>query len=104
MGPADVQLRRPIVDGKAVTASLYKTGTRKHYDGQVDERILAYAERRAKEFCPARAYVLDVFEAVDDPHAQARLYIGEVNNFNSAGFYAADMQKLIGAVEAMEGF
>jgi hypothetical protein len=44
---------------------------------------------------PDRAYVLDVFM-----HADAR-YVGELNNLNSAGFYAYDVGKMVAAIEAM---
>lgn len=54
-----------------------------------------FAAARAAEFQPARAFVLDVFEF------EGELFIGEVNNLNSAGFYAADMQKLVAAIDSM---
>jgi hypothetical protein len=40
--------------------------------------------------------VLDVGRVGD------QLKVVEVNTLNSAGFYAADMQKLVEAIEAME--
>lgn len=90
------EYRTWIVDKKVVTASLYKTGTRKHYQECTEQRIIDFAEFAAKVWTPARAFVLDVFET--DEH----LYIGEINNLNSAGFYAADMQKLVMAIEEMK--
>ena len=84
-----------IVDGKAVAWSQYKVGRRKlkNYIPDVDERIRNFAEKCAAIWSPHRAYVLDIFETPNG------LFIGEVNNLNSAGFYAANMGKLIIALE-----
>lgn len=87
-----------VVDGKIVTASLYKAGTRVHYDGAVESTILEFASQfvGGDRWEPARAYCLDVFDT------EIGIKIGEVNNINSAGFYAADMQRLVAAIEDME--
>lgn len=84
-----------IVDGKAVSWSQYRVGRRKlkNYIPDVDERIRNFAEECAAIWSPHRAFVLDIFETPDG------LFIGEVNNLNSAGFYAANMGKLIMALE-----
>jgi hypothetical protein len=84
-----------MVDGKAVTASLYKTGTIKRYSDEVDPKVIAYAEGLAQIWQPARAYVVDVFDTSDG------LKVGEVNNLNCSGFYAGNMQRLVAAVEMM---
>jgi hypothetical protein len=90
------EYRTWIVDGKVITASLYKQGPHKYSRPEVDDRVIEFANARAQQFQPARAFVLDVFE---DEHGL--LYIGEINNLNSAGFYAADMQKLVAAIDNM---
>lgn len=89
------EYRTWIVDGKAVAWSQYKIGNRKlkNYIADVDRRILDFAEHCAAQWSPHRTYVLDIFETPDG------LFIGEVNNLNSAGFYAANMGKLIMALE-----
>lgn len=84
-----------IVDGKVATASLYKRGGKPLFHPGVDAHILAFAADRSKEWGPARAYVLDV--AV----TETGLYVIETNTLNSAGLYAADVCKLVGAIEAM---
>jgi hypothetical protein len=89
------EFRTWIVDGKVVTASQYKLGRHKTYQPLVDQRVLDFAQDQANIWGPAPCYVLDVFEDV-----QGQLWIGEVNTLNCAGFYAADMNKLVGAVEA----
>lgn len=87
------EYRTWIVDQRVVAWSQYKTGTMKHYAENVDERILNFAAEQAKIYSPVRAYVLDIFETPDG------LRIGEVNNLNAAGFYKANMGKLIMALE-----
>jgi hypothetical protein len=97
-----------IVDGKAVTASYYKFGTLKRYDAAVEPELLAWAEARAAEWSPARAYVMDVAVVPydqDDPEGWTKhvtpYKIVEVNNINSAGWYKADMNRLVQALEDM---
>jgi hypothetical protein len=85
-----------MVDGKAVTASLYKFGTIKRYDDGVPVAITRFAEELARRWTPSRAYVVDI---ADTPEG---LKVVEVNNLNCAGFYAGDMQKLVAAIEGMK--
>lgn len=93
------EYRTWIVDSKVITMSLYKTGTWKHSEECTEDRVRSFANFCASIFCPARAFVLDIFE-----DNYSHLYIGEVNNLNSSGFYAADMQKLVAAIDSMEGY
>jgi hypothetical protein len=88
------ETRTWIVDGRVVTASGYKVGTIKRYTSpdQVDDRITTFAQTCADRWRPNAAFVLDV---ADTP---AGLKIVEINNLNAAGFYRADMQKLIVAL------
>ena len=93
----DQEVRCWIVDGRLVTASGYRRGDTVYYDPIVDQSILHYArEVAAHEWQPQRAYVLDLCVCED------QIRIVEVNTLNSAGFYAADMQKLVEAIEGME--
>lgn len=89
------ETRTWIVDGKVVTASGYKFGTIKRYSTpeQVDPEIVAFAQRCANIWNPNRAYVLDVAETPNG------LRIVEVNNLNSAGWYKADVQKILMSLE-----
>jgi hypothetical protein len=91
------EYRTWIVDGRAVAWSQYKTGARKHYIADVDPRIIEFAEAYRGGWSPHRAYVLDIFETPNG------LFIGEVNNLNSAGFYKANMGKLLMALEEAFG-
>jgi hypothetical protein len=90
-----------IVDGEVVTASGYKLGSRKTYSEVLGSRfsddMIAFACDRAAEWSPNRAYVMDIAEG---PYGYR---IIEVNNLNSAGFYKANMGKLVHALETMDG-
>lgn len=98
-----VQVARPVtihaeyrcwvVQDRVVTASLYKRGDTVFSSGDVPEQILGYANERAREWSPHEAYVMDIAETPDG------LRIIELNTLNAAGFYAADVQKLVMALE-----
>lgn len=85
-----------VVDGKIVTSSLYKRGNRVYSDEEVDEEIINFGYECIKTWVPARAFCLDIFVGPDGPR------VGEVNNINAAGFYKADVQKLVLALNSME--
>jgi hypothetical protein len=91
------EYRTWVVDSKVVTASLYKEGKRVRYSDQVDQQVIDFAQSFLGDgkWEPARAYCLDIAETPDG------FKIIEVNNLNAAGFYAADMQKLVVAIESM---
>jgi hypothetical protein len=91
-----------VVDGKVVTASLYKRGGRPLFHSGVDAHVLAFAADRAKEWNPARAYVMDVATTDETSVPGEGAYIVETNTLNSAGLYAADVCKLVGAIESMQ--
>lgn len=82
---------------RVVTCSGYKVGTIKRYTKpeEVDQRIVDFANVRAREWSPNDAYVMDIADTAEG------LKIVEVNNLNSAGWYRCDMQKLIMALERM---
>lgn len=85
-----------IVDKKIVTASLYKRGGQVYSDEQVDDDILEFGYKCISTWVPARAFCLDIFVGPNGPR------IGEVNNINAAGFYKANIQKLILALNEMD--
>jgi len=82
-----------VVNGKVVTASLYKEGSRVLHSDRADPAIVAYGEEVARVWSPEVAYVLDI---CDTPEG---LRVLEAGCMNAAGFYAADMQKLVMALE-----
>lgn len=82
-----------VVDGRVVTASLYKLGDKPNYSSDVEPAVVEYGEKIAQRWSPARAYVLDV---CDTPNG---LRVLEAGCMNAAGFYAADMHRLVAALE-----
>jgi len=85
-----------VVEGEVVTWSLYKEGTRVVYRPEIDDDALAFArEMVASNPGYARAYVLDVCRTEEG------LKIIETNCINAAGFYAADLLKLVAALDGI---
>lgn len=84
-----------VVDGVAVTASLYKRGGRPLFNPYVEADVFTFATQRAQEWAPARAYVMDIGRTGNG------LFIIETNTINSAGLYCADVCKLVMAIEDM---
>lgn len=86
-----------VVDGEIVTGSQYKIGNRVLYTSDIDQDIIDYAKRMVTIWQPARAFVIDVALV-----SGGDLKVIEINNINSAGFYASDVQKFILAIEEMK--
>jgi hypothetical protein len=86
-----------VVDGQIVTQSTYKLGHRVVGQEWVDPCTKLFAVECVRIWQPARAFCLDVFEDFDGV-----CKIGEINTINAAGFYAADVQKIVAAIEQME--
>jgi hypothetical protein len=78
-----------IVKGNLVTRSLYKRGSRVIASSEVDERVDRFVAARVAEWQPNEAFVIDVCDTEEG------LKIVEINTLNAAGFYAADLQKLV---------
>lgn len=100
-----------IIDGRVVTSSLYKRGRQVIYSDVVDvnvhrfvDKVLNTENQMSLSSCsmtgigwmPARAFVLDVCDTPDG------MKIVEINTINSAGFYAANVQDLVLAIDAMK--
>ncbi|MCE9574611.1 MAG: ATP-grasp domain-containing protein [Deltaproteobacteria bacterium] len=91
------EVRCWVVGGQIVTASQYKLGSKVTYASVPrDSALVAYAQARVAEWQPHRAFCLDVADTADGPA------IVEINTINAAGFYAADVQKLVIALEEIE--
>jgi len=90
-----------VVDGKAITASLYKRGGRVLYSGEVDGAIYYYAQETADIWQPNRAFVLDIAVVEDEQDGRGEFRVIEINSINSAGLYACDMGKFVAAIEQM---
>lgn len=88
------EVRCWIVDGKVVTASRYKLGNYVQYKNYDDETFyINFAQKIVDIYQPAKAFVLDICLANDE------LKVVEINCINCSGFYDANMEKLIMALE-----
>lgn len=86
------------VAGEVITHSLYKEGTRVTYRAEIDDDALAFGQHLVDVnagYSPA--YVLDMCRTDDG------LRMLETNCLNAAGFYAADLVKLVVALEETFG-
>ncbi|NMO14592.1 ATP-grasp domain-containing protein [Pyxidicoccus fallax] len=89
------EYRMVVVDGRVITGTRYKLGDRVMSSAEVEPEVESFAQAMAGRWGPDRAYALDVFMH------DGGLYVGEINNLNSAGFYAYDVGKMVAAIEAM---
>lgn len=89
------EVRYWVVGGRLVSRSTYKLGSQVRYESRVDERFDLFAMEMVALWQPLPAFVLDV---CDTPEG---LRIVEINTLNSAGFYAADIQQIILALDAL---
>jgi hypothetical protein len=89
------EVRCWMVEGRVITASVYRRGSRVVYSDEVELRFIEFAEALAVEWSPEKAFCLDV---CDTPEG---LRVVEINTINSAGFYAADMQRLVMSLDGL---
>lgn len=87
------EVRIWVVDGKIVTQSTYRRGSFKYYDNIVDNDALEFAQRMIDIFQLAKSFVIDVCLTED------KWKIVECGSISCAGFYDADMQKIVFALE-----
>ena len=87
-----------VVDGRLVTGSLYNV------NGQVrpaistpdiDPDIWRFAQKMVDTWQPAKAFAIDI------ARTEEGLKVIEINNINSTGFYACDVQKYVYAIHSM---
>ncbi|MEP3633459.1 MAG: ATP-grasp domain-containing protein [Shimia thalassica] len=83
-----------VVRDEIVTYSLYKEGSRVVYRHEIDGDALAFAKRLVElnpDYAPA--YVIDICRTGDG------LKMLETNCINAAGFYEADLLKLVSSID-----
>ena len=85
-----------VIDGKIITHSQYKIGSRVAYNAVVEDAVVAFAQKMIDLWQPARGFVIDIGQT-DEGYK-----IIEINCLNSAGFYASNVPKLVEAIENME--
>lgn len=84
------------VEGRIITYSLYKEGSRVVYRHEIDDDALQFAQRMV-DINPgySPAYVMDICRTEEG------LKMLETNCLNAAGFYAADLVKLATAIDSI---
>ena len=85
-----------VVDGKIITASQYKIGNNIIHSTDIDQDIIDYANKMINIWQPARAFVIDIALTPNG------CKVIEINNFNSAGFYACNVGRIVEAIEDMK--
>jgi hypothetical protein len=87
------EVRNWVVDGKVITSSTYRRGTFLMYDSIVDQDAIDFAQKMVDKFQIAKTFTIDVCLSNDE------WKIVECGSTACAGFYDADIQKLIMALE-----
>jgi len=87
------EVRFWVVDGKIITQSTYRRGSFMSYDNIVDQDAIDFAQSMVDIFQLAKAFVIDLALTPDG------WKIIECGSISCAGFYDADMQKIIIALE-----
>lgn len=82
-----------IVDDKIVTGCLYRENGELKKRTHIPNYVLSFANNLIKSWVPCAAFVMDI--AVD---SNLNMGVIELNNINSAGFYAADIEKYVKAI------
>ena len=86
-----------IVDGKVVTGSLYRNGYWINRSEIVDDGALEFCQKMVDIYQLAEAFVMDICEVLFDDKYEYKII--ECGCINSAGFYKANMPKLIESIE-----
>ena len=84
-----------IVDNKIVTGSLYRENGEVKKRAHIPNYVLAFAENLIKSWVPNEAFVMDI--GLDK---ELNMGVIELNNINSSGFYLADIEKYVTAINA----
>jgi hypothetical protein len=87
-----------VVKGEIVTASMYRRSKQVFYSSEVDECYHDFVRARIAEWMPLETFVIDVCSIPGTGEGRHDIKIVEINTLNSAGYYAADIQKLIMAL------
>ena len=78
-----------IVEGKVVAASKYREHFKLKKEAGCPDQVKQFAEQRCNEFTPHDVFVMDIAFCGDE------YFIIECGCLNSAGFYAADIFKIV---------
>ncbi len=86
-----------FVDGEFITGSSYRVGRRLVISEPVPSEVIDFGQAAITRWSPAAVFALDLGETLEEGD---RLGIVEASCFNSAGFYNADLDKIVEAVSA----
>lgn len=85
-----------VVDNNLVTGSLYKLGNKLCLDPNIEPDAYKFVLQMIELWQPSRAFVIDI------ALTQEGYKIVEINCINSAGFYAADVSKIVNAIQLIK--
>ncbi len=83
-----------MVNGKMSSITAYRLCGRPYICRDEYHRVIEFAESMAKKYSPAPVFVIDVGITNNDV-VRSNLYVIEIGCFNSAGFYAADVEQIV---------
>jgi hypothetical protein len=83
-----------IVEGEVISGSRYRSDGKLVVAPGLPLGVIRFAENRIKDYVPSKVFVMDIGLSVD-------YYVIEIGCFNSAGFYAADIDKVVDAVSEL---
>ena len=78
-----------ILNKKVISSSQYKDGQFLKKIKDAPQNVIDFAESRCQEYTPHNIFVMDICLCTDE------LFILECGCMNSAGFYAADVHKIV---------
>lgn len=84
-----------VVDGKVITGSQYKIGSRVTTAECTEDSVIKFAQKMVDIWQPDIAFVIDIAMTPDG------FKVIEINCLNGAGFYACNMPKVADAVERL---
>lgn len=82
-----------VIAHTLVTGSLYKLGNKLCLDRNIEPDAYRFASKMIELWQPSRAFVIDI------ALTEEGYKIVEVNCINSSGFYAADVSKIVNAMQ-----
>lgn len=85
----DYEYRLFIVNGRVLSGSLYRMNGMLTVNNFIPNEIIDFAEEMSSVYSPSTIFVMDI------AYVFGRLFVIEVGCFNSAGFYASDIEKII---------
>lgn len=84
-----------IVDGKVITGSQYRVGTRVFSTECHEKDVIKFAQKMVNLWAPDVGFVIDIALTPDG------FKVIEINTLNASGFYACDMSKVVNALEEL---